>query len=161
MSRPTIVLGLGNPLMGDDGAGLAALEALRCGYHFGPDVQFEDGGTLGLALLPLVEDASSLLVLDAVRLGGRPGTMVVLEDEEIPRCFSLKLSPHQAGFGETLAVAGLRGKLPLQLALVGVEVVSANYAEPLSPEVQKVLPAMITAAITMLQSWGCALRRVD
>jgi hydrogenase maturation protease len=157
MNRLTLVLGLGNPLMGDDGIGVAALETLRRGYHFGPGVQLEDGGTLGLALLPLVEDAGSLLVLDAVRLGGRPGTTVVLEGEEIPRGLSLKLSPHEAGFFEVLALAGLRGCLPARLTLVGMEVAGAHYAEALSPEVHKALPAMIAVCVATLQSWGCTL----
>jgi len=156
MGRPTIVLGLGNPLMGDDGAGLAALEALRNGYDFGAGVRLEDGGALGLALLPLVEDAGSLLVLDAVRLVGHPGTTVVREGDEIPRCLSLKLSPHQEGFREALALAGLRGNVPPRLALVGVEVSGAQYAEPLSPEVQRALPTMVAAAVAKLESWGCA-----
>jgi hydrogenase maturation protease len=157
MDRPTIVLGLGNPLMGDDGAGLAALEVLRRRYNFGAGVELEDGGALGLALLPLVEDAGSLLVLDAVRLGGRPGTTVVREGHEIPRCFSLVLSPHQSGFRETLALAGLRGNLPPRLALVGVEVAGAEYAEPLSLDVQRALPAMVAAAVARLKSWGCTV----
>jgi len=160
MDRPTLVLGLGNPLMGDDGAGLAALEALRRGYAFGPGVELEDGGALGLALLPLVEDAGSLLVLDAVRLGGRSGTTVALEGDEIPRCLSLKLSPHEAGFRETLALAGLRGNLPARLALVGVEVAGTEYAEPLSQEVQSALPAMVAAAVARLGSWGCGVHRI-
>ena len=160
MDQPTIVLGLGNPLMGDDGAGLAALEALRCAFAFGPGVELEDGGALGLALLPLVEDAGSLLVLDAVRFGGRPGTTVAQEGDEIARYLSLKLSPHQAGFRETLALAGLRGNLPHRLALVGVEVAGADYAEPLSPEVQSALPAMVAAAVTRLASWGCSVRPI-
>jgi hydrogenase maturation protease len=161
MDRPTIVLGLGNPLMGDDGAGLAALEALRGGYEFGEDVQLEDGGALGLALLPLVEDAGSLLVLDAVRFGGRPGTTVVREGAAVPRCFSMKLSPHQTGFRETLALAGLRGKLPQRFALVGVEVAGAEYAEPLSLDVRCALPTMVAAAVALLESWGSAVRPIE
>jgi len=160
MDRPTIVLGLGNPLMGDDGAGLAALEALRLEYDFGAGVELEDGGALGLALLPLVEDAGSLLVLDAVRFGGRPGTTVVREGNEIARYLSLKLSPHQAGFRETLALAGLRGNLPPRLALVGVEVAGAEYAEPLSAEVQSALPAMVAATVARLELWGCSARPI-
>ena len=158
MNRPTIVLGLGNPLMGDDGTGLAALDALRCGYDFDASVELEDGGALGLSLLPLVEDSGALLVLDAVRFGGRPGTTVVREGDEIPRCFSLKLSPHQTGFRETLALAGLRGNLPPRFALVGVEVAGAEYAEPLSLEVRNALPSMVAAAVARLESWGCAIR---
>jgi hydrogenase maturation protease len=158
MDRPVIILGLGNPLMGDDGAGLAALEALRAHCDFGAGVVLEDGGTLGLELLPLVEDAGSLLVLDAVRLGGAAGTTVVRTGDQIPRCFSHKLSPHQIGFRETLALAGLRGNLPRRFTLVGVEVTVALYAEPLSPTVLRALPAMVAAAIAQLASWGCAAR---
>jgi len=158
MNRPVIILGLGNPLMGDDGAGLAALEALRDRYHFDSAVDLEDGGTLGLELLPLVEDAGSLLLLDAVRFGGDPGTIVKREGDQIPRCFAQKLSPHQIGFRETLALAGLRGKLPVRFALIGVEVAEALYAEPLSLPVWSALPAMIVAAAAQLQSWGCAVR---
>ena len=160
MERPTIVLGLGNPLMGDDGAGLAALEALRRDYDFGAGVELEDGGALGLALLPLVEDAGSLLVLDAVRFGGRPGTTVVREGPEISRYLSLKLSPHQTGFRETLALAELRGNLPPRFAVVGVEVAGAEYAEPLSADIQSALPAMVAAAVAKLESWGCGVRPI-
>lgn len=76
MPRPTIVLGLGNPLMGDDGVGLAALEELRERHAFGDGVRLEDGGVLGLSLLPVVEEATALRVLDAVRFGGPPGRVV-------------------------------------------------------------------------------------
>ena len=154
MGRPAVVLGLGNPLMGDDRAGLAALEALRSAFAFEPDVRLEDGGALGLALLPTVEDAGALLVLDAVHLGGPIGTVVEREGDEIPRCLSIKLSPHQVGFRETLALAGLRGKLPARMALVGVEVAGAEYAEPLSAPVAHAVPRMVAAAVARLSAWG-------
>src|SRR5271157_725089 len=100
VNRRVLVLGLGNPLMGDDGAGLAALECLRCDFEFGENVQLEDGGTLGLSLLPMVEDCASLLVLDAVRIGRVPGTVVQLDQPDIPMYLALKTSPHQTGFRE-------------------------------------------------------------
>ena len=64
MNKGVLVLGLGNPLMGDDGAGLAALECIRRDFEFGRNLELEDGGTLGLSLLPIVEDCAALLVLD-------------------------------------------------------------------------------------------------
>jgi hydrogenase maturation protease len=159
VSKPVIVLGLGNPLMGDDGIGLVALEELRRQYRLGPDVQIEDGGTLGLALLPTVEDAGALLVLDAVRMGGICGEVVELEGLAIPHFLSLKISPHQTGFRETLALASLRGALPEQLAVVGVEVACAEYAAPISPAVAQALPAMVAAAVARIRSWGCTASR--
>ena len=68
MSNPlhrTLVIGLGNPLMGDDGAGVAALERLRDEWELPPEVELVDGGTWGMNLLPLVESAPRLILVDA------------------------------------------------------------------------------------------------
>ena len=67
-ARRTVILGLGNPIMGDDGIGLVALERLRA-LDFTPPVTLVDGGTWGLALLGDVEAADSLLLLDALDIG--------------------------------------------------------------------------------------------
>ncbi|HEU5041742.1 MAG TPA: hydrogenase maturation protease, partial [Gemmatimonadales bacterium] len=69
----TLVLGLGNPLMGDDGLGLAALERLATRWVVPPEVQLLDGGTGGLQLLPPIEDADRLIFLDVIEAGEEPG----------------------------------------------------------------------------------------
>jgi len=70
MTYDTVVIGLGNPLMGDDGLGLAALEALREGWDFEPHLELVDGGTWGMNLLPFIESADRVLVLDAIKVRG-------------------------------------------------------------------------------------------
>ena len=161
----TVVLGLGNPLMGDDGAGLAALARLAARWALPADVRVVDGGTWGLALLPDVEDAERLLVLDAVCAGrgggGAPGDVVRLERDAIPRAYALKLSPHQIDLREVLAVAELRGALPREVVVVGVEPAGLAFAEPLSPPVARALDAVADAAAAQLAAWGhaCARRR--
>src|SRR5678816_3693351 len=99
----TLVLGLGNPLMGDDGAGVAALERLRDEWEIPPEVELVDGGTWGMNLLPMIEASRHLILIDAIRSGADPGDLVVLERAELPRYFSLKISPHQIDLREVLA----------------------------------------------------------
>ena len=69
---PVLVLGIGNPLMGDDGAGVELAHRLQ-ERDYGPLVHVEEGGTQGMTLLPLLEDADTLILLDAVRTGGPAG----------------------------------------------------------------------------------------
>lgn len=128
-TRPVLVLGLGNPLMGDDGAGLLILDALRETLADDERVAMEDGGTLGMTLLPLFEDARAVVLLDAVHTGAAPGSVVVRRDSELPGFFSHLLSPHQIGLREVLGAAQLCGTLPARLALVGIEAASTNFAE--------------------------------
>ena len=82
---PTVVIGLGNPLMTDDGVGLAALERLACHWQFSPPVELVDGGTWGLNLLPVIESAGRVLLLDAIDVGAAPGAHVTLPRAELPR----------------------------------------------------------------------------
>jgi hydrogenase maturation protease len=75
----TVVLGLGNMLMADDGVGLAALARLRDEWCLPPHVELVDGGTWGMNLLHVVEGADRLLIFDAISQGGTPGSLIRLE----------------------------------------------------------------------------------
>lgn len=152
-SKPTVVLGLGNAIMGDDGVGLVLLEQLSA-LHFDPEVRFVYGGVWGLALLPEFESAGSLLLLDAVHTHAEAGAIVVLEGEAIPRALTLKVSPHQVDVRELLALATLRGALPERIVLVGVQVASVDLSTELSPAVQAALPALLARALDVLAAWG-------
>ena len=80
-----VVIGLGNPIMGDDGLGLAVLEHLQTAYTFPPEIELVDGGTWGMNLLPVIEDADELILIDAINAGALPGTFVRLEHHQLPR----------------------------------------------------------------------------
>jgi hydrogenase maturation protease len=140
--------------MGDDGVGLAALERLRTGWLPAPGVRLLDGGTWGLQLLPDIEEAERLLLLDAIEAGARPGTLVVLEREAIPRFFAHKFSPHEVDLREVLALADLRGRLPRELVAIGVQPGAVTLAPGLSPEVDAGLEAMLLAVAARLEAWG-------
>ena len=162
MSNPatrTLVIGLGNPLMGDDGAGVAALERLREEWELPGEVELVDGGTWGMNLLPLVESAPRLILVDAIKTGARPGTLTVLERRELPRYFSLKLSPHQIDLREVLALAELRGLLPEDLVAVGIEPERVEMVLGLSHRVRSGLGKMVDLVVERLEGAGHSCRR--
>jgi hydrogenase maturation protease len=156
-NKRKVVLGLGNLLEQDEGFGVRVVQALE--MELGRElrqagVELVDGGTLGLNLLPLVEDCSHLLVLDAVEAGAVPGTLVELAKEQIPLFSGIKLSQHQVTFQEVLALAGLRGNLPAQVYLIGVQPAVIASGLDLSDPVEAQLPAAIERAVEVLREWG-------
>lgn len=162
MSSRTLVLGVGNPLVGDDGFGLAALEALRERWQMADDVRLADGGTWGMNLLPLVEDTDALIILDAIDAGAPPGTLVRLERDELPAYVGLKLSPHQVDLREVFALCALRGTMPRRAVAIGVQPVSVEWGPGLSREAGRAVAATVWRAVSQLRGWGhrCVARRV-
>jgi hydrogenase maturation protease len=158
MTTRTLVLGLGNPIMGDDGAGLAALERLREGWELPQEVELVDGGTWGLSLLPLFESFRRIILLDAVHANVRPGSLLLLTREQLPRYFSQKLSPHQLDLREVLAVAELRDALPETLLVVGVQPECVELHAGLSPRVDRAVGRMVALALDQLQWLGHTCR---
>lgn len=153
LEAETIVIGVGSPLMGDDGIGLAALEALRSSWSFEPELELMDGGTWGMNLLPFIESASRVLLLDAIQAGREPGDVVRLEGDAIPRFFATKLSPHQIDLKEVLALAELRDTLPEQLVVLGLEPEVVEMRSSLSPSVRDAMPELLEAVLGQLESW--------
>lgn len=142
----TLVLGLGNPLLGDDGLGPRAVEALR-EEPLPAGVRLRDGGTGGLSLLAEIEEVERLLVIDAVDLGpgSEPGALVRLERDELPRTCARGLTAHQVGLRDLLALCALRGTLPGSVVLFGVQVEQLALGTGLSPRVAAALPSLVAA----------------
>jgi len=155
MSEGILVLGLGNPVMADDGAGLAALERLRAGFHLAPGVELVDGGTWGMRLLPMIEDAERVLFLDAIAGRGSPGDLIRLEGEAIPRMLGAgKLSPHQLDLQDVLAAATLRGRVPREMIALGIQPAVIEMRVGLSPAVEGAVDSLVARAIEVLTAWG-------
>jgi hydrogenase maturation protease len=149
----TVVLGLGNMLMTDDGIGLAALARLQDEWFIPPQVELVDGGTWGMNLLPIIESADRVLVLDAIDSGAEPGTLAALRGEEVPRTLAQKLSPHQIDLREVLALAQLRGTLPAELVALGVQPDVVEMGTALSPTVAARLDELVAMAADQLRAW--------
>jgi hydrogenase maturation protease len=155
MSKTTLVLGLGNILLGDEGVGVRVVERLLERYDFPEEVLVMDGGTLGLDLLPYVEDASRLVVVDAAQARKPPGTLVRLTGNEIPIFLDAsKVSPHQEGLQDLLAVAALKGYLPAELVFLGVQVGTLGVSLDLSPAVAQQVEAVAEMVLAELAAWG-------
>lgn len=157
--KNTLVLGLGNILLGDEGVGVRVIERLLERYDFPEEVLVMDGGTLGLDLLPYVEDASRLLVVDAAQARKPPGTLIRLTGNEIPIFLDAsKVSPHQEGLQDLLAVAALKGYLPEEVVFWGVQVETMGVSLDLSPAVDQQVDVLVEKVLAELAAWGLSAR---
>jgi hydrogenase maturation protease len=151
----TLVLGLGNILLSDEGVGVRVVERLLEQYDFPEGVRVMDGGTLGLDLLPYVEDASRLLVVDAVQARKPPGTLVRMVGNEIPIFLDAsKVSPHQEGLQDLLAVAVLKDYLPDEVVFWGAQIESLGVGLELSSAVAAQVDALAGQVLEELARWG-------
>jgi len=130
-----LILGIGNVLLRDEGAGVRVVEALRRGPLPERCVAV-DGGTLGIELLPLLQECSGLVLVDAARFGGAAGEVHVFRGGEVAGSYGGHLSPHQAGAGDLVAVARLLGVMPERCALVGIEPEATEFGLDLTPAVE-------------------------
>ena len=149
-----LVLGIGNTVMTDDGVGPAVVQALRREYLFPENVEIVDGGTLGLDLLPLLEARSHLIMVDAVETGREPGTRVRLSGEELPIALETRISPHQMGLKDLLAVARLMGHAPAEMVLIGVQPGCIEIGIELTAEVASQVENMKKDVLQELQRMG-------
>ena len=110
---PSLVLGFGNVLLSDDGAGVHLVERLR--LELGPDAaEFIDAGTLSFSLLPYIEATASMLIIDAAEINAVPGTIVLFEGLMMDQFLSStrRRSAHEVGLIDLLDMARVRDCLP-------------------------------------------------
>ena len=152
----TLVLGLGNSIMTDDGFGVKVVNTLSSRYHFQGKIRLIDGGTLGLDLLPHLEDVASLLIIDALDMRDNPGQLFRIEGEDVPRAFASKLSVHQMGLQDLLAVAELQGHVPTKLVVWGVQPECIEMGTDLTSTVESAVEPVVQKVLNELQAWGVA-----
>jgi len=155
--REALVVGIGNVLWADEGFGVRAVEALHAAFEFPPGVALVDGGTQGLNLLEDVESSRRVIVFDAVDYGLEPGSLKVLRDAEVPAWGRRKLSPHQTGFNDVLALAQLHGRAPETVVVIGVQPEElSDFGGSLRDVVRARLPEAVALAAGQLADWGLA-----
>lgn len=148
-----LVLGLGNLLMNDDAAGLRAVYALQERFPDRENLQLVDGGTLGLDLLGHVAWADQLLILDAIDIRVAPGTVALIEGEDIAPIVTGRISPHQVNLKDLLEAAELIGDRPDQVTLLGIQYENINMEMTLSPSVEQGLPKLIDEAAARINQF--------
>jgi hydrogenase maturation protease len=155
-----LILGAGNLLLSDDGLGVHAIRRLREIVELPEEVQVLDGGTLGLNLLPFLEDISYLIIVDAMQTGQPPGTLRRLAGDEVPAYLSIKMSPHEIGVPDMLFAAKLRDLYPREVVVWGVQPASNEVGLELSPPVAAQLDRLVEELLAELARWGIEVRQV-
>lgn len=149
-SANTVVLGLGNVLHSDDGAGAQVIKRLRGDSRIGQDVSLIEGGTLGLELLPYVWDCSRLIVVDAVDVEEVPGTLIRMSREEL-NSLPGNSSVHQLGVADLLVALRVLADRQPDVVLLGVQPADTEWSTTLSPAVEAAMNGLVDAVVQELQ----------
>jgi hydrogenase maturation protease len=150
-----LVLGFGNVLLGDDGAGVRLIERLRA--ELGADVaEFVDGGTLSFSLLHYIEATESMLVIDAADLDAAAGSVGLFEGAAMDAFLTStrRRTVHEVGLIDLLDMARLQGCLPDRRALLCIQPWRIDWVETLSAPVAQALPEAARQAHALLQRWA-------
>ena len=147
------VLGIGNIVLGDEGFGVRAMEHLQQTSEYADDVEFLDGGTLGMELLPFITGIDRLLIIDAVRGGGKPGDIYIFRGDEVDAHFADKLSAHEIGIQDVLTALKLTGREIPEVVVVGAEPLCLDAGTNLSPVMIKALPGVCQLAAAEINRW--------
>jgi hydrogenase maturation protease len=160
MTDKVLIMGIGNVLWADEGFGVRCIEHLAAHWELPQGVTLLDGGTQGLYLLPFLEDADTLIVFDAVDYGLAPGTLKIVEDDEVPRFMGAKkMSLHQTGFQDVIATAQLMGYCPARLLLIGCQPEELeDYGGGLRDVVAARIEPAVHVALTHLAQMGHVAR---
>jgi len=153
------VLGIGNLLMHDDGAGIHTINMLIENYAFEPEIQLIDGGTMGSELLPIFEEADKLIIVDAVNFNEKPGFIGTIENDDILTRLMTKLSMHHLGLTDVLSQVKLLDIEPSQIYLVGIQPEELNeMTMELSEAVSSRMDKMVEIVRGKLSEWGVESR---
>jgi hydrogenase maturation protease len=156
--RRYVVLGLGNRIQGDEALGSLVIEQLSAAGSpiealLDPSsVDLVDGGTVGLALLPRLEDADGLVVVDLIDGDREPGTLQDLDGLLLLRR-DIVMGVHDLGATELLATLGLMGAMPRRVRVVGIQPRLISLGTELTPEVAASVPALVDTVLAYLRTW--------
>jgi hydrogenase maturation protease len=156
-----LVIGLGNILMQDEGVGVRVAELLEARYHIPDEVEVIDGGTTGTELYQPMRGRERLIVTDCVNTGAPPGTLVRLADEQVPAFFQTKISNHQLGLSDLLALLAVSGDAPRHVTIVGMVPHELNNTLGLSEATLDGIEAMLQMVVEELAAAGVVLTPRD
>lgn len=151
----TLIFGAGNLLLTDEGFGVHFIQYLQKQYRFPEDVELYDGGTLGIMVTHMLEDADHVYLVDVIDAKGEPGDIYRYEKEDFMLGkLPIKMSPHQIGIQEVLTLSDLRGRCPEKVSLFGVIPQSYDAGVELSPLLAEMLPGLAELVVEELREAG-------
>jgi hydrogenase maturation protease len=150
--KHVLIMGLGNPLLGDEGIGVRVVEELK-GLELPEGVVVVEGGTTGLGLIGLMEGYERVIIVDAADMGHPPGRVVRFTPLEVQlKTAEAPLSLHQIGLEEVLALAEALEVAPAELVIIGIQPSLVEVGAGLSPEVEKAIPQIIRIILDELDA---------
>ncbi|MEE4379789.1 MAG: HyaD/HybD family hydrogenase maturation endopeptidase [Candidatus Competibacteraceae bacterium] len=150
----TLILGIGNTLLSDEGTGVHVVHYLQQHYPNLPEVTYLDGGTLSFTLAGPIADADNLIVIDAAHLEAEPGAMQIFVNADMDRFLgTAKLSVHEVGLADLIDIARLTDTLPARRVLVGIQPFQFGWGDQPSPAVAATIPKAASKIMTMIQKW--------
>jgi len=149
----TVVLGVGNILLSDEGFGVRVAEALSQRFRFPDAVEVLDGGTLGIELMRFLDGAERLILIDAIH-GTEPGSFRIIQGDDVRLYFQEKVSLHEMGIQEVLASLVVMEKPIAEIVVIGVVPVSLDIGLDLTPLVASRIDEAVTSVIRQLHDWG-------
>jgi len=152
LSSDTVVIGVGNTILSDDGVGVHAARLLQGDPRVPTGVTILDGGTIGLELVPYASDASRVLLIDAVNSGEAPGTLTRMTAADFLDA-SAGWSVHQLGVADLVAALALVSTRQQDVVVLGVQPANTDWGTSLSPDVEAALMPLVDAALAQLQLW--------
>jgi hydrogenase maturation protease len=152
----TLVLGIGNTLLTDEGVGIHVLQALEPALGKLPEVTLLDGGTLSFTLAGPIEEADALIVVDAANIKTRPGEWALLEGEEMDAFLmsNRKASVHEVGLTDLRAIALLAGHWPEKRALLAIRPQVIDWGEHPTAAVAAAIPPVCAAIVEQIRVWN-------
>jgi hydrogenase maturation protease len=153
--RKTLILGIGNTLLQDEGAGVHAIRLLANLTEHRDDIELMDGGTLSFSLAGAIEDAEQLIVIDAAQYDSPPGTTRIFLGEQMDAFVggNRKLSVHEVSLIDLLMIARLAEQLPRRRALIGIQPQTIDWGETPSPPVAAAIRQACDQAMQLIEEW--------
>lgn len=150
----TLVLGIGNTLLSDEGIGIHVINYLRRLHPAPEGVTYLDGGTLSFTLASEIEDADHLIVVDAAQIGGPPGSVACMTGSAMDHFLgNTKRSVHEVGLLDLLDIARLTDTLPANRALVGIQPDVIDWGEQPTAAVSSAIPAAAKYVNDLIADW--------
>jgi hydrogenase maturation protease len=151
----TLILGIGNTLLSDEGAGIHALNLMQSEYTDIPNLTFVDGGTLSFTLASWIEDCDSLIVFDAAELHMPAGCVKTFAGADMDAFLgAAKRSAHEVGLMDLMDIARLTDHLPANRAVIGIQPDYMDWGMQPTQAVHRALPIAVNEAVKLIETWN-------
>jgi len=153
-TKKVLVMGIGNTLLQDDGVGVHVTDLFKSSQQPKPNLDVIDGGTIGLSLLPEIEDADAVIIVDASEIGESPGSMRIFRNQEIDQQLSGKRrSVHEVALYDLFSAAAIRGRSPRERVLIAIQPACTEWGLDPTPEVKASIPLACEAITSLTNRW--------